>query len=541
MSTIGRDPDFYGMAVNACRSVYLLALLAFAFLLLRQHWTILTMPIPLDLYEGTMPLVTGIIAEGHNPYTLPFQPHATDVYPPLYNILVAPLTGMFPNNLILHRAVSAALILATCFLFGIIPWLQGQDRLHAMAAAVATYAGLVFYSTPVASTNALGTLLFALSVCVPWLLRFSALSLCATVVLGVLAFYAKQYFILGVAIVCLYLFFRVSVFRALALGAGFATALLASLVIVDRSSPYFLDITFFSSTIAISALSTWNMVPLQLRTFAEINAGYLLITVILLGWRLKHRKGATSAVSMRNWLPRLPLRASEPASVQPTDYFWFALMTALLLVMPTIGRNPGNYMTYVFQLISPFLLVGTFSALGKLPRTALWPLPLILFSLYKAWAFLPRDFSYDPSQWQRMESIVGEAHEVLASQMLLMMLLEDGKTIHQDGHTFYFPLAAGKPAWFKGRAGKPDVEEVWSDYIAGLYRRIGDRDFDLIIISPWEMRGIFGRHPPPSGESDGPSYLKRHYYLAETITLSMTDRQGGGSWDLQVWRPGTAH
>jgi len=36
----------------------------FGALLLRHHWTIVTMPIPLDLYEGTMPLIMGTICIG---------------------------------------------------------------------------------------------------------------------------------------------------------------------------------------------------------------------------------------------------------------------------------------------------------------------------------------------------------------------------------------------------------------------------------------------------------------------------------------------
>ena len=83
--------------MSAARTAFVLALALFGALLLRHHWTIVTMPIPLDLYEGTMPLITGIIASGANPYTAAYQPQAADVYPPLYNILVAPLTHVFAN------------------------------------------------------------------------------------------------------------------------------------------------------------------------------------------------------------------------------------------------------------------------------------------------------------------------------------------------------------------------------------------------------------------------------------------------------------
>jgi 4-amino-4-deoxy-L-arabinose transferase-like glycosyltransferase len=75
--------------------------------LLWHHWQIITAAVPLDLYEGTMVLITGIIAEGGNPYTRELQPQAADVYPPLYNILAALLSQLFGNHFQLHRALSA--------------------------------------------------------------------------------------------------------------------------------------------------------------------------------------------------------------------------------------------------------------------------------------------------------------------------------------------------------------------------------------------------------------------------------------------------
>jgi hypothetical protein len=500
-------------------------------LLVRHHATIVTMPIPLDLYEGTMPLITGIIANGDNPYTAPFQPQAADVYPPLYNILVAPLTLFFENDLVLHRAVSAVFILATCGLLGFTCWKQGRDPAHAAAAAAAVYAGLVFYSTPVASTNAPGVFLYALSIALPWLTRFSTRGLAAAGVCGLLAFYTKQYFILGVAIVCLYTVLYVSAARAIALGTCFLIALLTSLFIVDRTSPYFLDNTLFAGVIAIRSLRSWSMVTLQFREFLGTHGGYLLAGVLLAG-----RGMVQSGVPAIRWLPE-GWSWQKPLLLPRPGYFTFAFMASTTAVVLTIGQNPGNFMTYLFQLMAPPLLVGMFGALARVQRSYVWGLPIILFGFHQQYTFLPRDFSYDAGNWDRIENLVQEADEVLSTQMLVMMLLSHGKPVYQDGHTFYFPLAAGKPGIFRQRGEHKDVQTVWAAYIEDLYDKVSRREFDLVIVSPWEMRGIFGRHPPPQGDLDGGAFLKSHYYLSETIPLSMTDRQGGGTWDLQVWKP----
>ena len=69
-------------------------------LLAHHHWQIISAAVPLDYYEGTQTLITGLFAAGNNPYTAAFQPMNAHVYPPLYNILVAPFTAIFDNSLL---------------------------------------------------------------------------------------------------------------------------------------------------------------------------------------------------------------------------------------------------------------------------------------------------------------------------------------------------------------------------------------------------------------------------------------------------------
>jgi hypothetical protein len=140
--------------------------------LLHHHWQIITAPVPLDLYEGTMPLITSLIADGNNPYTKAFQPQAADVYPPLYNILVAPLTNIFGNTFELHRSVSALFIFAAAVFCGLACSRVSGSKRHGFAAATLFYAALLFYATPVSSTNAPGVAMYLAGVLLPWDCRF---------------------------------------------------------------------------------------------------------------------------------------------------------------------------------------------------------------------------------------------------------------------------------------------------------------------------------------------------------------------------------
>ena len=328
--------------VNDSAWQYLYAGFSALFLLglVYHHWQIITAPIPLDLYEGTMPLITGIIADGNNPYTRPFQPQAADVYPPLYNMLVAPLSQLFGNTFQLHRSVSAFFIVASSVLCGFTAMRNGATRLNGIAVALLMYAALLFYGTPVSSTNALGVALFLTVLLVPWHFRFGTGSLVFALLCGLLSFYAKQYFVLGMAILCLYLFLCVSMRRALLLGVAYATLLLVSLSVVHYTSPYYLDNTLFAPAAAARGLQTWHILGLQVRFYLGTYAG-LLIAMSIAGFLWVRNAGArresvTGSGSMA--LAKRGLRG--PLLTIPVDYWWFCLFWATAAFVVSLGRNP---------------------------------------------------------------------------------------------------------------------------------------------------------------------------------------------------------
>ena len=354
---------------------------------------------------------------------------------------------------------------------------------------------------------------------------------------ALLAFYTKQYFILGIAILCLYLFLYVSIYRALFLGATFAACLALSIWMVHRSSPYYLDITFFAPAAAINDLQSWPILALQLRFFANTYAGLLVSMLIVSMLTLKRMglDGVRGTVLGACKLAGSGLRG--PMLSRPIDYFWFGLFWSTLVIISWLGRNPGNYMTYLFQLMSPFLLIAGVSLLREASRK-LWILPcFLLLTFYQVYAILHKDFSVDQGSWGKIEKMIAGSDDVLATQMLVNTLLQQGKEVFQDGHTFYFPLASSKPGWLVKEREEDRVVAVWRDYLNKLYGKIQRQEFDLILVSPWEMEGIFVRNPPPLDTVSGKEFLSRYYVVEEKIKLSMTDRHGGGTYVILVWRP----
>jgi hypothetical protein len=290
----------------------------------------------------------------------------------------------------------------------------------------------------------------------------------------------------------------------------------------------------------VGAYDSFVYVYRQLIEFAITYAALLAMLVLLAGIRLQRHLAAgthreTPAAFLR--------RALSPAPATGPLYIWYCFGCATLVIVLALGRNPGNFMTYLYQLMSPFLLIGTFSLPAlQGPRAALL-YPFVLATFARAYLVLPRDFAIDPQGWARIDAIIAAGDHILASPILIGPLVDNGKRVYHNGHTFYFRRALEKPEYFRQRDPALRVDAVWNEFIRGMYDDVAAQRFDCILANSWDMNGIFTANPPPGSELDGLSYVQQFYKLRETVSVAMPVRPGGGSWPIQVWvprdRPGT--
>ncbi|MBK6738496.1 MAG: hypothetical protein IPG64_11550 [Haliea sp.] len=267
-------------------SLYLLVVAFFALAVAYNHLQIVSHEYPLDYNETGMLVTTATIAHGDNPYSLESQPIRVSLYPVLYNILVAPLSRVFGNTLELHRAVNGLFILGSCAICFYLCRRDSATRTESLTAAVLVYAGLLFYSTPIASINGLGLFLFLSAIAIPWVYGFSTRSLAVSIVFGLLAFYTKQYFIASLGYVALYLFLAESKKRAIYFGLAALAALLSSW----RLSPTARRITWrppymLSSQVPKKAASDDHLIS-QVREFVQIYLPLLFILSVAVVCRL---------------------------------------------------------------------------------------------------------------------------------------------------------------------------------------------------------------------------------------------------------------
>jgi len=523
-----RNSAFASRAGLGVEILYAAGLAIFAGLIAYNHFRIISAPAPIELFEGTMLYITGLIAHVQNPYTFAHQPEAMDFYTPFYNIVMAPLVLVFGNTLQLHRLVNGVCIVASSGLLAVAARQMGGRWIDCASVAVIGYGALVFYSTSIASTNALGELLFLISVLLPWLRRWSGPSLIASAACGILAFYTKQYCLLSLAIVSIYLFLNVSKTRAFIYAAGAAGVFALSLVIVHLTSPYFLADTVFVVRNQTRLMNFFGHATQQLLVFSEIYAGLLLLAATWAGAALwsAFRAGRPPSLALRIF----PLQA--PLLNAPVPYPWICFAISTMAILLSIGQNPGMFMSYLFQLMTPFLLLGLCTAPLLSGRWRALVLLLYLFTLWRVYDILPKDFEVSVQGWQRLHKIVCASRDPLASSMLVWPLVECGKPVHHGGHTGNFVFAT-LPDFLEPADPSHRPARMWRDYMSRITSGVRDRKFDVLALAVpvpvvWWVKG--------PGDVDH-AIIQRYYRDTEQIPISFSERPGGGRFLVHIWRP----
>jgi len=230
------------------------------------------------------------------------------------------------------------------------------------------------------------------------------------------------------------------------------------------------------------------------------------------------------------------LDLSAPLLSRAPDYFWMCVACSLTIVVFILGKNPGNYLSYHFQLISPFLVIVTFTFVSRAVKLKALSQLLVLVAFYASYTILSHDFTVrKPESWQRLEQTIAAAEKVYGTPLILGKILEKGGEIYQNGHTVYFLFASGKPAWMVRKNPEATVRRLWEKHIEKIYSMIEAQEFDLVILDKWTEipRPLPGTHD----DRDGTELLQRYYRLRETIPVHLAHRRGGGMFQVQIWEP----
>jgi 4-amino-4-deoxy-L-arabinose transferase-like glycosyltransferase len=535
MTMLPASPSRLGAAVDC---FFLVCITCFIIALAYNHFNLIFHRFPLDYNEAGILVTTSAIAQWVNPYSLESQPSLISLYPVLYNIIVAPLSHVFGNSFELHRAASALFILGSCCLSYFLCRRESGGRIESLAAAALVYAGLLYYSTPIASPNALGLLLFLGAITVPWINGFSARSLGVSIVLGILAFYTKQYFVASLGYVALYIFLGDSKKRAIYFGFASLAVFIPVLFLVHYTSPYYLEDTFFAVQSSAKLAASGGKVIEQLKEYVLIYFPLFIILAIVLGNKLRLRlianENSKESPQARAYLNFFDFR--QPLLLIKPDYIWFCCACSLMIFVLLLGKNNGTHMVYALQLISPFFIVGTLALMCRLKK---WRLPLralLVIAFYNSYVMLPSDFSVNEENWVKIREKIANADDVYASTLVLKEVIAKGDPIYLSGGTRYFLFGSDKPAFLLKADRNKTVGEVWERYVKNIQKKIRNQEFDLLLIDMWM--------PLPNSQKDKSvdtqTLISQFYKVSDSVQLPLMNKRGGGVFGLRIWTPITS-
>jgi hypothetical protein len=311
------------------------------------------------------------------------------------------------------------------------------------------------------------------SLVIPYRWNFQSGSLALSIVLSILGFLTKSYFLLGVPLLFFYLFLFENKMRALIFGLSASLALGVAVVVMDSCYECYFTDTFFS--FVQHATRNWqHLLKNGTRFFIE-NIGFVLVLFAgfsSLGRSLpgETQTGKPRTASFTRFRdPLLPVRLSFPG---------FILLGNALVLIFLLGLHTGNDILYYHQLISPFLLWIVFW-LAAVKFQSRWPVMVGVFAnllLYflLAWP-LPEDHS---AEWRNVERQIAAHTNVFAAPHVSHFLWRKGAPIYDTGHTEGLLGAFNKNLTRVSAAYNAKTDAFLHD----LQSKVRNKDFDLVLV-----------------------------------------------------------
>jgi hypothetical protein len=509
--------------------------------LLSFHSQLIANPFQNEYREGATLLSTAALLAGKNPYALANQPEYTNVYGIVYNLFVYPFARLFGNTLPVHRGVSAGFVMGDCLLlFGIMRWMK-IGVLVSVASTLIFYAHLLFYVTPLARPDAMGVFLFLIAIFAPLRFQYSTRSLALSIVSGILAFLVKPYFLLGLIGAIVHTFLFRSRRSGLKYGFFALAALVAALLLMQTIFETYLNNTFLIHANIKILGSSLDFVNQQITVYSQRNLGLIgLIALGVFSWL--SRQSAWKWDSLPLSIPKLRLTPREgPMVHQPPVIGLTLTLLGLnsLVFFFSMGRHAGNWLIYMHQLLSPFLILWAASLANDLvaqsPTNRLqWQkllVPLLLgVNLVSVTAadFLPTLSPAQLSQWNSLEQLIAQHQRVFNSPAVASILMQQGKPVFDSGQSEYFVVGANDTASMWGMIPADfRILERNNQFLRDIQTSVVQQNYDLVVLT--HQRSTF-----LSAE-----LVKQQYDLLGTFPAPMPPAPllSPKKWQLDVWVP----
>ena len=412
----------------AARAVFS-AIFAYAFIC---HLFILFAPWQLEYREGAVLLQVRGLLHGINVYSQEQLPLYLNVYGSIYNSVGWLFCKMMGEGFFPLRLISFLSILASLFLLNDILRRKRVLVDIRLALCLYMYFGLLFATTPLARPDALGFLSFMLCFWLFEVFQASLWSMVMIIILSLLGFLIKQYFVITAPLVISYVFF----FRSKRMGLIFTAMFLGALVLVygldTRLLPGYLPLALAATSGGATPLSLHSTVYMLKQTgeFAGLYLGALLLC-------LRDCKRFSGS-----WRQRL----------RSLSFPCYASLLIVALLTLKLGHHMAASLTYYLQLLAPFILVSIAPAdvgMGGITRFAALQISIVcLLTTVMAVKAIHSPFRVlrTGRQISAVYKDVLPYREVLGSPMLVSTLLDQHKLVYYSGQSEYLMAVTDKRA-----------------------------------------------------------------------------------------------
>jgi hypothetical protein len=476
-------------AQGIARALLLPVAIGFLLYAAAGNWLIVSHPYQHEFREGAPVVFVKTMLNGQNPYALELQPATTYVYGFLYPLLNFPISKLFGATLLNARLMSWLYVWATVLLI-----FRFAFRRH-RSVAIAAFCTVPFlFTEPVKTTaqpNDLGILLMVATVLIVYEHRFSRASLVLSVVLSLLGFYAKAFFLVGITYVAAYLFLFRSKRTAIRYFALAMAAWGASLWVVHRLFPAYLN----DCVIHHAGVATYSRFHVYEQIAAYWSRSTFLVLVVV----------ALVAAALRKIQPRR-LRIDLIHLDQPFIngiavrlYFELSALIMGLIFFYKLGGHAGSWDgVYINQLFSPLLVLVVAEKFESYttPRwlQCLAAIGLIAFMVpngrrqYQA-GKMGGDFA---RQIAVIERAMAGKKVVMNSEFTASIAVAQDREIYDSGQGEYF--ITGNNKYSKLVYGDA-IGEANTRYLQEVQRKIESKYFDLVLVATgWNLPGSLSTH-----------------------------------------------
>ena len=442
------------------------------------HAALIGMDGPLEYREAAIVDTTLLLLEGKHPYQEEVLPVHANVYGISLSGAMALLNPVLPPSLQNHRLISGIFLVLGCLL--LVSIAKRSNLQPALAWSVGGFYYVLVGTTYSLAARPDGVGLFLMFAC----LRLAMVekgkagfvpALAGSVALALLSFFAKPYFLFGFGCAGIYLAWRWGIKASIIYGIGFLVAAATAYIVAQITWPLYWVATFEINLML--ALRIWETFRNQWIYFFQLHAVWVAVLVFV-------------------WIKR-PMWKLEPTSrwkvawsqgvgkCFAADWSEVCALCAAGFLLAGMAWHQGAYAIYFIHLLSPMLLLATYSGLRnwkptwrQLPFQLSLPSSVTFLQVLILGMFLSPLPHYSGSRNDALLAMFDPEDKVFASPLFLDVMIERGMPYLYNGQTEFLVIQA----FVDSEKIPPSLRSAVQKHQHFVTKRIRDRYYDRLIL-----------------------------------------------------------